>query len=72
MAVQSLTPLFSLTMPNFVVLFRLLDGKLNKDSKNVLKTVIFSFQVGFTDNFVPDGPFKLCFCLIKFGHRFSP
>jgi len=26
----------------------LLDGKVNKDSKNVLKTVIFSLQVGFT------------------------
>jgi len=49
-----LTPLFSLTVLNFVVFFMLLDRKFNEDSKNVLKTVIFVLQVGFTDNFVPD------------------
>jgi len=31
-----------------------LDRKLNEDSKNVFKTVIFSLQVGFTVDFVPD------------------
>jgi len=41
--------------------FRLLDGKFNEDSKNALKTVIFSLQVGFTSGLVPDCPFKLCF-----------
>jgi len=38
-----------------------LDGKFNGDSKNVLKTVIFLLQVGFTGDFVPDCPFKLGF-----------
>jgi len=28
----------------------ILDRKFNENSKNVLKTVIFSFQVGFTSN----------------------
>jgi len=36
------TPLFSLTVPNFVMLFRLFDKKFNEDSKTLLKTVIFS------------------------------
>jgi len=31
----------------------LLDRKFNEDSKNVLKTVIFSLQVGLTSDFVP-------------------
>jgi len=31
-----------------------LGRKFNKDSKNVLKTVIFSLQVGLTGNFVSD------------------
>jgi len=35
------TPLFSLTVPNFVMIFRLFDKKFNEDSKNVLKTLIF-------------------------------
>jgi len=30
--------------------------KFNKDSKNELKTDIFSFQVGFTVDFVPGCP----------------
>jgi len=46
LAVQTLTPLFSLTIPNFVVLFKLVDRKFNGNSKNVLKTVTFSLQVG--------------------------
>jgi len=58
---SSLTPLLSLDVPNVVVFFRLLDRKFNEDSKNVLKTVIFSFQVGFTSDFVSDCPFKLYF-----------
>jgi len=53
-----LTPLFFLTVPNFAVFSQLVDRKFNKDSKNVLKTVIFSLQMGFTDNFVPDYPFQ--------------
>jgi len=31
--------------------FVLLDRKFNEDSKNVLKTVIFVLQMGFTSNF---------------------
>jgi len=46
--------------------FRLLHLKFNKDSKNLPKTVIFSLQVGFTSDFVPDCPFKLCFWQFKF------
>jgi len=65
LAVQTLTPFFSLTVPNFVVFLRLLDRKFNKDSKNVVKTVIFLFQVGFTGNFVPDCPFELYFWQFK-------
>jgi len=47
------------------VFSKLLDRKFDEDSKNVLKTVIFSLQVGFTGNFVPDCPFKLYFCQFK-------
>jgi len=57
--------LFSLTVLNFVVFFRLLNRKFYEEFKNVLKTVIFSLQVGFTDDFVSDCPFKLCFCQFK-------
>jgi len=53
--------LFSLTISNFVVIFRLFDRKFDEDSKNVLKPVIFSLQVDFTSDFVPDCSFKLCF-----------
>jgi len=49
LTVQTLTPLFSLTVPNF---FMLLDRKFNEDSKNVLKNMIRSLQVGFTGNLV--------------------
>jgi len=59
---QILIALFSLTVPNFVVFFRL----LNEDIKNVLKTDIFLLQVGFTSDFVTYGPFNLCFCQFKF------
>jgi len=38
----------------------------------VLKKVIFLLQVDFTDDFVPDYPFKLCFCQFKLWHRLSP
>jgi len=31
-----------------------LDRKFNEDSKNVLRNMIRSLQVGFTSNFVPD------------------
>jgi len=37
------------------------DRKFNEDLKNLYKTVIFLAQVGFTDDFVLDYPFKLCF-----------
>jgi len=65
-AVQILTPLFSLTVPNFVVFFMSLDRKFNEDSKNVLKIVIFSPQVGFISDCVSDCPFKLCSLQFKF------
>jgi len=39
----------------------LLDSKFNEDFKNMLKTIIFSFQVGFTGDFVSDYPYNLCF-----------
>jgi len=64
-ALQTLTPIFSLTVPNFVVFFRLWDRKFNEDSKNVLKTVILSLQVSFTDDFVSDCLFKLRFRQFK-------
>jgi len=43
---------------------------LNEDSKNVRKTVIFSLQVSFTGDFVPDGPFKLFSLSSKFATAF--
>jgi len=46
LAVQIFTPFFFLTVPNFVVFFRLLNRKFNENFKNELKTVIFSLQVG--------------------------
>jgi len=61
LTVQTLTPLFSLTVLNFVVFFMLLHRKFNADSKNVLKTVIFSLPVGFPRDFVPECLYKLCF-----------
>jgi len=54
---SNLTPFSSLTVPNFVVFFRLFDRNFNEDFKNVFKTVIFSLQMGFTDDFF----FWLCF-----------
>jgi len=65
LSVQTLTPLFHLTVPNCLVFFRLLNRKFNGDSKNVLKTVILLLQVGITGNFVPDCSFKLRFCQFK-------
>jgi len=45
LAIQTLIPVFYLTILNFVVVlyrfFRLLDRKFNEDFKNMLKTVIF-------------------------------
>jgi len=35
-----------------------LNRKFNEDSKNVLKSVIFSLQVGFKCDFVPDCFYK--------------
>jgi len=50
----------------FWIFFRLLDRKFDEDSKNVLTTVIFSLQVGFTVHFILECPFKLCLWQIKF------
>jgi len=47
------------------VFFMLLDGKFNGDSKKVLKIVIFSLQVHFTSNFVPDFQTVLKSCKLK-------
>jgi len=66
LAVQILTPFFSLTVPNFEMFLRLLNKKFNEDFKNVLKTVIFLLQVGFTGDFVSDCHFKLFFWQFKF------
>jgi len=50
-----------------------LDWKFNEDSKNVLKTVIFSLEEeGFTSGFVSDYPFKLCFGSANFDTTFLP
>jgi len=65
LAVQILTSLFSLTIPILVMFFNLLVRKFDEDSKNVLKTDIFSLQVCFTGHFVPDFLFKLCFWQFK-------
>jgi len=46
--------------------------KFNEDSKNLLKTVIFSLQVDFTGDFVPDCPSKLCFWQLYFDTIFLP
>jgi len=45
--------------------FMLLDRKFNDDSKNVLKTIIFSLQAGFTSDFVSDCRFKLCLLSVQ-------
>jgi len=52
--VQILILPFSLTVLNFVVLFRSSNKKFNQNFKNVLKIVNFLLQVGFTDDFNPD------------------
>jgi len=44
---------------------RLLDRKFNEDFKNMLKTLIFSLQVCFRGDFVPDCHFKLSFWQLK-------
>jgi len=64
--VQNVAQLLSLTVSNFVVFLRFLNRKFNEDSKNVLKTVSFSLQIGFTGDFVPDCPYKLGFWQFKF------
>jgi len=56
-----MSPLFSLTVPNYVLFLMLLDSNFNEDSKNVLKIIIFSLQMRFTSDFVFDCLFKLCF-----------
>jgi len=59
---NSLTPIFSLNVSNFVVFFSVFYRKFDEDFKNALKTVIFLLQVSFTEDFVPDCRIKLCFC----------
>jgi len=54
-----------MTVLNFVIFFRLLNRKLNENSKNELKIVIFLLQVGFTIDFVHDCSFKLSFWQFK-------
>jgi len=39
--------------------------KFDEDFKNMLKTIIFLLQVGFTNDFVPDCSYKLCFWQFK-------
>jgi len=51
LSVQILTPLFFLTVSNFVVFFKSLDRKYNEDYKNVFKSVIVLLQEGFTGDF---------------------
>jgi len=51
LSIKTLTQLFCLTIPNLIVLFMVLNRKFNKDSKNVLKRVIFSVQVEFYRRF---------------------
>jgi len=62
LADQTLTALFLVTTKFCSDFSRLLQRKFNEDSKNVLKTVFFLLQVDFTGDYVPDCPFKLCFC----------
>jgi len=71
LSIQILTPLFSQSVPNLVVYFRFLNRKFNENFKNVLKTIIFLLQVGFTGNFTPDCLFKQCFCQFKLTPLFS-
>jgi len=65
LAVQTLTPLFFLTIPNFVVFFRLLDRKFKENFMNVYKTVIFLLQMSVTGDLFNDCLFKLCFWQFK-------
>jgi len=44
-----------MTVPNLVVFFK----KFNGNFKNVVKKIISSLQLGFTDNFVPNCLFQL-------------
>jgi len=44
--VQTFSPRFFVTVQNFVLFFKSLQSKFSKNSKNVLKTVIFFLQVG--------------------------
>jgi len=54
LAVQILINSSSLILLHFEGFFMLLDRKFNEDSKNVVKIVIFSLQVGFSGNFVAE------------------
>jgi len=70
--VQILTPLFSLTVQNFVAFFRLLDKEFNKESKVVLKTVIFSLQVGLQAILFLTVLSKFISCSSNFDSAFLP
>jgi len=60
-----------MNLTNFVVFFKSLDKKFNGDSKNLLKTVIFSLQVGFKGDLVPDYFSNCVFSSSNFDRRFS-
>jgi len=47
LGIQMLTAFFSLTVHDFVVFIRSSDRKFSEDSKNVIKNMIWSLQVGF-------------------------
>jgi len=72
LTVQTLTQLFSLTVPNLVPFFRLFDRTFNKVSTNDLKIAIFLLQVGFTGSFVPDCPLSCVSDSSNFDPAFLP
>jgi len=47
------------------VFLKLQNRKINDDSKNVLKTIIFLLEEGFTRDFIIDCLYKLCFWQFK-------
>jgi len=69
LSVQTLRPLFSLTIPNFECFFGLLNRKFNEEFKNLPKTVIFILWVSFTSDLIF---FKLCFCQFKLCNTVLP
>jgi len=63
---------FLLDYTKFVsVIFRISNWKFNEDSKNVLKTVIFLLQVGFTGDFFRTAFFLKCTNFLNVFFRFT-